>query len=122
MKRLFVSAAMLPLVCASAAYAETKISTATTAPVRTSTLASGAADNLNIETAGSIAPTTSGAAVTIDSNNTVANNGAITFNGVSNATGIQVNGVVTTTLTNAGTISIVEDFTPTDADSDGDLD
>ena len=56
MKRLFVSAAVLPLLYAAAAQAETKISTATTAPVRTSTLANGQPDHLTIEAAGSIAP------------------------------------------------------------------
>ena len=71
MKRLFVSAAVLPLLTAAVAHAETKISTATTAPVRTSTVAGGQADQITIEAAGSIAPTTSGAAVTIDSSNAV---------------------------------------------------
>jgi hypothetical protein len=122
MNRLLVSAAVLPLVFASAAQAETKISTATTTPVRTSTAASGAPDSLTIEAAGSIAPTVAGAAVTVDSPHAITNRGAIRFNGVSGATGVQVNGGVATTITNAGAITLLEDFTPTDADSDGDLD
>jgi autotransporter-like protein len=122
MKRFFVSAAALPLLYATAAGAETKITTATTAPVRTSTAASGQPDSLTIDTTGSITPTVAGAAVTADSSHAVTNNGAITFNNVSGATGVLVNGGVTSTITNAGTISLVEDFTATDADSDGDLD
>lgn len=122
MKRLLVSAAVLPLVFASAAQGETKISTATTAPVKTSTIAAGAPDHLTIETAGSIAPTVAGAAVTVDSSNAVLNNGAITFNGVNGATGILINPGVAMAVTNAGAISVVEDFTPADADSDGDND
>jgi len=122
MKRLFVSAALLPLLYAAAANAETKISTATTAPVRTSTIAGGQADHLTIETAGSIAPTAPGAAVTVDSSNAVLNNGAISFAGVNGATGVLINPGVAMAVTNAGSISLLEDFTATDTDSDGDLD
>jgi outer membrane autotransporter protein len=122
MKRLLVSAAVLPLLYAASAHAETKISTATTAPVRTSTIASGQPDHITIETAGSIAPTAAGAAVTIDSSNALINNGSITFTGVSGATGVLVNGGVATAISNNGTISLTEDYTPTDTDSDGDID
>lgn len=122
MKRLFVSAALLPLLHAGAAQAETKISTATTTPVRTSTIASGQPDHILIESAGSIAPTAAGAAVTIDSSNAVTNNGTISFNGVSGATGIEIKPGHFMGLANNGTISIVEDYTATDGDSDGDID
>ncbi|MBL8555847.1 MAG: autotransporter outer membrane beta-barrel domain-containing protein [Phenylobacterium sp.] len=122
MKRLFVSAAVLPLLLAAQARAETKISTATTAPVRTSTVAGGQSDDINIETAGSIAPTAAGAAVTVDSSNTVTVNGAITFTGVNGATAVQIADGVATTVANAGAISVVEDYTATDTDSDGDID
>ncbi len=66
MKRLLVSAAVLPLLYAASAHAETKITTATTAPVKTSTIASGQPDALTIDTAGSITPTVAGAAVTVE--------------------------------------------------------
>ena len=122
MNRLFVSAAALPLLFVSVAQAETKISTATTTPVKTSTIANGAPDQITIDTAGSIAPTVAGAAVTIDSSNNVVNNGAISFNNVNGATAVQINGGVTTGLTNAGGIAVIEDYTPTDTDNDGDLD
>lgn len=122
MKRLFVSAAVLPLLAASASHAETKISTATTAPVRTSTVAGGQPDHITIETAGSIAPTVAGAAVTIDSSNALINNGSIAFTGVNGATGVQINPGFAVALTNNGAITLVEDFTATDSDSDGDLD
>lgn len=122
MKRLFVSAAVLPLLYAGTAQAETKISSATTAPVRTSTVASGRADSILIEAAGSIAPTTAGAAVTVDSSHAVSNRGTISFNGVNNATGILANGQTGIGIANAGSISVVEDYTATDTDSDGDVD
>lgn len=122
MKRLFVSAAVLPLLHAAGAHAETKISTATTTPVRTSTLSGGQPDSLLIEANGSIKPTASGAAVTMDSAHDVKNSGAIGFTGVNNATGVLLVGGASGALTNAGTIEIVEDYTPTDGDNDGDLD
>ena len=122
MKRYLVSAAALPLLFAAAAQADTAISTATTAPVRTSTAAGGQPDSLTITAAGSIAPTTAGAAVTVDSSHNVTNNGAITYTGVSGATGILVNGGLTSTVLNTGAISLLEDFTGSDTDSDGDID
>ncbi|MGH3644596.1 MAG: hypothetical protein ACRDUX_36905, partial [Mycobacterium sp.] len=123
MNRLFVSAALLPLIWAAAAQAETKITTAVTAPVKTSTAtAAGAPDDLTVDTAGSVKPTAAGAAVTLDSNNKVSNLGTITFTGVNNATGILALGGRTGSLGNTGAISLLEDYTPTDTDSDGDLD
>lgn len=122
MKRLFVSAAVLPLLHAAGAHAETKISTATTTPVRTSTLAAGQPDSLLIEANGTIKPTASGAAVTMDAAHAVKNSGAIGFTGVNNATGVLLVGGTSGDLTNAGSIDLSEDFTPTDADNDGDLD
>jgi len=122
MKHLLVSAAVLPLLHAASAHAETKITTATTTPVRTSTVASGQPDHITIDATGSIAPTAAGAAVTIDSSNAVINSGSITFTGVNGATGVLVNSGVATALTSNGTISLIEDYTATDTDSDGDLD
>jgi len=122
MKRLLVTAALAPLALASAVHAETKITTAVTTPVKTSTAANGAPDDLTIDTAGSVKPAAAGAAVTLDSNNKVKVNGAIGFNNLSNATGVLVLGGRTGAVSNAGAISIVEDYAPQDADKDGDLD
>jgi outer membrane autotransporter protein len=123
MNRLFVSAALLPLVWAAAAHAETKIATAVTAPVKTSTAtAAGAPDDLTVDTAGSVKPTTAGAAVTLDSNNKVSNLGTIAFTGVNDATAILALGGRTGSVSNGAIISNLEDFTATDTDGDGDLD
>jgi hypothetical protein len=77
MKRLLVAAALAPLSFAAAAHAQTTISTATTAPVSTSSTG-----DLTISSTGSITPTTSSTAgttaVTINSANSVDNEGAIT--------------------------------------------
>ncbi|RAK56976.1 autotransporter outer membrane beta-barrel domain-containing protein [Phenylobacterium deserti] len=122
MKRLFVTAAVLPLAYAVSAQAETKITTALTAPVSTATAANGQPDAITIEAAGSIRPTASGAAVTVNSNHAVRNNGTISFNNVSNATGVLVETGRSGSVVNAGAISLLEDFTPEDADKDGDFD
>jgi outer membrane autotransporter protein len=122
MKRLFVSAALLPLLHAGSAHAETKISTATTAPVATATLAAGQRDDLTIEVAGSIKPTVAGAAVTLNSNNIVKNAGAIGFNNLDGSRGILVQGGFAGSVSNTGSITLTEDYQATDADNDGDLD
>lgn len=109
-----------PLVLGSLA-AQTVISTPRTTPVVTSTASNGQPADVRIETAGSVT-VTSGTAVTVDSNNNVTNAGNITISNADNATGILVTGPRTATITNSGTITIDETYTPTDSDNDGDLD
>lgn len=106
---------------AGAAQAETVISTATTTPVATATAANGAPDDIRISSSGSIKPT-GGAAVTLNSNNSVTNEGAITIEDASDATGILVTGGMTGQVKNAGSITIDETAEPKDNDGDGDID
>lgn len=101
--------------------AQTVISTARTTPVVTSTVNNGQPDSVRIETAGSVT-VASGAAVTIDSNHAVTNAGTITIANADNATGILVSGARTASVTNSGTITLDETYTPTDTDNDGDID
>lgn len=123
MKRLFLSAALAPLACPVLAHAETTISAAVTTPVRTATAASGQPDAVTISTAGSIKPTTAGAAVTMDApGKAVANKGAIAFEGVNDATGVLLVGGAGGGLTNSGSISVSETYAATDSDNDGELD
>ena len=110
------------LVSATAAQAETVIGTKVTDRAKTSTVKAGAADDIKITAAGSIVPTGPGAAVTIDSNHKVTNEGTITITDANDATGILANAGVAGTITHSGKIEIVETYTPTDADKDGDLD
>jgi outer membrane autotransporter protein len=120
--RLVLLAATSPVcLLAGAAQAETVISTATTAPVATATAAGGSADNIRISGDGSIKPT-GGTAVTLNSNNTVSNQGAITIEDASDATGILVIGGTTGEVRNSGSITIDETAEPKDNDGDGDLD
>lgn len=95
--------------------AETTISTAVTTPVLTN------GNDVRITTTGSVKPT-GGAAVTINSSNSVTNQGAIAIKGANGSTGILVNPGFSANVANSGSITLDEDFTPTDSDNDGDLD
>lgn len=121
-RALLASAAALPLLQAAPARADTTISTAVTTPIATSSVAAGAPDNIYIDGAGSVAPTAPGAAVTIDSDNSVSLGGAIKFNNVEDAVGILAQGGRAGVIQSQGLIEILEDHSPTDADNDGDLD
>lgn len=106
---------------AAAVHAERTVSTKITTPIATSTATNNAPDNIKITSAGSIVPT-GGVAVTIDSNNSVTNEGTIQTTGASNSTGILANPGTTGSISNSGKIILDEDYTPTDADKDGDID
>ena len=101
---------------ATPAYAQTVITTATTAPASTS-----ATGDLRVSTTGSIRPA-GGAAVTVNSNADVKNEGTVGTTGANGSTGILANANLTGDIANIGTITIDETFTATDSDSDGDLD
>ena len=126
--RLLAGAAAAPLLLlAPQALAETTISTERTTPVRTSTAGSGGvADHVVIDEDGSIVLTTAGPAITVDSNNTVTNEGQIEIEAVDGAIGIQVNGGVATTVSNEAAILLEDGVDGTDddldTDNDGDLD
>ncbi len=66
--------------------------------------------------------TTGQSATTPHPNNTVVHNGALTSNNASNSVGIRMVGGNTGSVTSTGTISLLEEYTITDTDSDGDLD
>ena len=120
MRKLLAATCLTPLTFiafSSHAGAETVISTAVTTPVLTST----GSDDVRIASGGSIKPA-SGAAVTVDSNDSVKNEGTIQITGSNNSTGILANPGLTANITNTGTITIDESYTPTDSDSDGDID
>lgn len=108
------------LAFATAAHAE-DVKTKLTAPIRTSTIKSGAADAINITAEGSVV-LTSGTAVTQDSNHAVTNAGNITITNADGAVGINSVAGASGDITNTGTITVDETYTPTDTDKDGDLD
>ncbi|HZZ90608.1 MAG TPA: autotransporter domain-containing protein, partial [Caulobacteraceae bacterium] len=99
------------LLWAAPALAQTTISTNSTAPLATSK-----SGDITINGGASVKPA-SGAAVTVDSNNLVANNGLIQFQDVDNATGILVKGGFTGSVFNNGTIQVDENFSAPTNDS-----
>lgn len=123
MRRLLAFTSLTPLALAAAvpAIAQRTIDGAVTTPVATSTANNGAAADISITANGSVT-VTGGTAVTVDSDNDVANAGKITINNANNATGILALPGRTGDIANTGTISVIEDYTATDADADGDLD
>lgn len=122
-KVLVATVAAAPLLALGfAASAETSVTTARTTPIATSTATGTAADDIKITADGSIKPTAAGAIVTLDSNNKVTNSGTLQTTGVNDSVGVLVIGGRTGGVTNSATITLDEDYTPTDSDSDGDLD
>jgi hypothetical protein len=125
MKRtiLLAAVASAPLLAfAGSASAQLSISTATSTPVATATAVSNGPADINITVSGSIGVTSPGAAVTLNSNNSVSNAGKIGFTDVTNATGILVQGGNTGSVTNTGAINVTESYSPTDTNLDGLLD
>lgn len=104
---------------AKVALADTTIGSATTTPLATSS-----AGNITINGGGSITVTAGQAATTADGSllNITNNGGSLLSNNADNTTGILLVNGGSGTITTGGAISLVEDYTPTDTDSDGDLD
>ncbi|MFN4176886.1 autotransporter domain-containing protein [Phenylobacterium sp.] len=109
------------LAWAAQANAETKIDSARTTPIATSTAASGSPDSISITSDGSVKPA-SGVAVTLDSDNDVANAGTIQIQDADGAVGVLVTGGHTAGVSNSGTIQVDETTEASDADEDGDDD
>ncbi len=111
-------------MAASGALAEVVISTSRTTPITTSNATGTGPDNIRIASGGVISLTT-GAAVTIDSNNSlVMNGGSINMaNAADGATAVLVNPGVTSSLQLDSTISVTDSIeTYPDTDNDGDID
>jgi hypothetical protein len=103
-----VAIAALYITSSHAVLAQISITGAQTTPISTSTANKGSPDDVVITTTGSIALTSGTAAVTLDSNNNVTNEGSISLTGVNNASGILILGGVTGSVTVDGTISLTD--------------
>lgn len=123
MRKILLASTCLATFASLPVHAETTIATATTTPVRTSTVKAGAPDDVKITSAGSVKPG-GGTAVTIDSNHKVVNEGTIEISNVNGANGIFANAGTVGGITNAATGKIIidEPYAPTDIDNDGDID
>lgn len=123
MDRRWLSAAAIGplLLAAGAARGETSIADARTTPVATATVANGAPDDLRITSAGSVKPT-GGAAVTLNSDHNVRIEGEVAIIDASDAAALLIEGGRRGEVALSGVLRVDESYTPTDADSDGDLD
>jgi hypothetical protein len=119
--RLAASAAVAPLLMfAGVAHATTTISDSRTTPVATATVGTGStADDITVASGGSFKLTAAGPAITLNSNNTVTNAGSISTKAVDGSIGILVQGGNTGSVSNTGSITLDDDYTPTDTDKDG---
>lgn len=115
--------AMLPAWApvSAAVWAQVSVSEDTTDPIETATVDDGSPGDVTIDSGVTVQPD-SGTALTLNSSNTVINNGTITIEDADDAIGVLILGGNTGSFTNEGAISILEDFTQEDTDSDGDLD
>ena len=100
------------LIWAAPALAQTTVSNGSTTPLVTSK-----AGDVTIASGGSLKPP-SGAAVTIDSNNSVTNSGVIQFQNLNNVIGVLAHGGFAGTISNNGTIE-VDDTSTTTTDGNG---
>ncbi len=123
-KWLAASVALAPLCMANAAFADTVINTLRNTPIATATAgANNTPDNVKIDTAGSV-QVKNGAAITLNSNNTVVQAGNVTMAPASGetATAILVQGGNTGSVSNTGSILIDDGLVATDTNGDGILD
>lgn len=108
------TAALAPLAMvlgSATARADTTVSSNSSTP-----LVTASAGSVTIAT-GATLTVPSGTAVTVNSNNNVTVNGNITTGGADNQTGITQNSGTTSTISNAGTITLSENYIPTNLDS-----
>ncbi|WP_417483443.1 autotransporter outer membrane beta-barrel domain-containing protein [Maricaulis sp.] len=122
---MFASALVTLSVAAPAAFADREVTTTVTDPIATSTAGDGGvADNVVISSTGRVTLTTvTDPALTLDSDNSVTNNGNITVTTDDDGgIGVHVLGGNTGSFTNSGSIQVLSETLPTDEDGDGDLD
>ena len=123
-KTLIAAVALAPIYfAAGGAQAATTISSNRTTPVLTSTANAGAADDVTINSGVTVSTSTSGgvgtptAIVTVDSNNSLTNNGTLSTSDTNNVVGLLVKGGFTGTVSHQGSINLTTSYSgPTTAD------
>lgn len=121
MDRLLLrTTALTPVLAATIFIATPVMAQTSVGGARTTPLVTSSAGDVTVASGGSVT-LDSGTAITVDSNNsaTVASGGTLTMGAANGASGIVVNAGTTSTLSNAGVITVLESFTPADANSDG---
>ncbi|MBN9319394.1 MAG: autotransporter outer membrane beta-barrel domain-containing protein [Caulobacterales bacterium] len=122
-RKLLATVAAAPiLLWASAGLAETTVTNTRTTGVSTATATGTGPDDIRVTDTGAINLTSAGAAITLNSNNSVTNGGNILTTDVDDTIGILVLGGYTGKVTNNTAIFGFDTVTNTDTDNDGDLD
>lgn len=107
------------LLTAAPAFSQVEIADARTEAVDTATAGdNGTPSDVTITGDGSFVLTTSGPALTLNSNNDLSNAGSISIDDVDNATAVLLEGGADRNFTHSGSISISETFTQADTDDD----
>jgi uncharacterized protein with beta-barrel porin domain len=122
---MFASALVSLTVAAPAAFADREVTTEITDPIATSTAGDGGvADNIVITSSGRVTRTTvDAAAVTLDSDNSITQNGVISVvTDTDGGVGVHIVGGNTGSFTSSSQIQVSSETFPTDTDGDGDLD
>lgn len=124
LRRAALLGVSLQAIIAAPSFAQVTIDTATTEAVSTSTADNGAPADLEITSSGSIALEESPGvtAVTVDSSNSFTNDGSIEITNSNDVVGLRIRPGLSSTISGAGSISIVDDYEREDTDDDGDLD
>ncbi len=115
LNRLILTTALTTIFAAGTplAFAQTTVTEDSTASLDTAT-----DGDVTINSGVTVTLTDAGPAVTINSDNSVTQNGAIVIQDVDDATGVEIQGGNTGGYVQLGAISITEDFTNTDTDGD----
>ena len=123
-KFLVATAAAAPmLLYAGYAFAEVEVTSSTrTTAITTANPNGGSADDVKITEDGVITLSSSGAIITLNSDNTVTMNGGLASVDVDDSVGVLVIGGHAGTVTNDGAINLTEDYDYEDSDDDGDYD
>ncbi|MDQ7018736.1 MAG: hypothetical protein Q9M33_06180, partial [Robiginitomaculum sp.] len=123
LRKILLTSVALPLFgFASIAVAQVELTDERTTPVTTGTIDGGSPGDIIIRSGASILVGAGNTAVTIDTDNTVTNEGTIGSADANNTTGILISGGTTGGFTNTGVVDLNEDYTPVDSDEDGDVD
>lgn len=123
MRKILLLSVALPVVgLACPALAQVSIDDDQTAPIDTGSISAPGAGDIIVSSAGTVLINQGEAAITVNSDNSVTNQGTIGATDADNTTGILITGVATGTIRNSGAITLDETFVGTDDDSDGDFD
>ncbi len=115
LNRLFLTTALTTLALSLSGLASAQLTIDSNRDTPADTATNG---DITINSGVTVTTTTAGPAITLNSDNSVNNQGAININDVDGATAVEIQGGNTGSYTQSGSISLLEDYTPKDTDGD----